>query len=152
MTSNNPMIRMGQWRACLCVAAVLLPHFSAAQTPGFPVVDFQRYFPQFLAVSEEVQTKEFSQGVQYKLLSTWDEQEQLVFLALIRRDSHDRVQRILLSKGPMGGSEARFRNTVNQLADKVGSALEVIDLRGIRTQDEFHARAVSLGWGIEILK
>jgi hypothetical protein len=152
MMCGNHKARIRQLGLFLGVVAVLLPLLSAAQTPGFPVVDFKRYFPQFLAVSEEVRTKEFPEGVQQKLISTWDEQEQLVFLALIRRDSHDHVLRILLSTGPMEGSEERFRNTVNQLSKKVGSALEVIDLRGVRTQEEFHARAVSLGWGIEILK
>jgi hypothetical protein len=80
-----------QWCAFLGVVAVLFPFISGAQTQGQAVVDFQRYFPQFLAVSEEVRNKEFPQGVQYKFLSIWDEQEQLAYVMVIRRDGRRRM-------------------------------------------------------------
>jgi hypothetical protein len=152
MICRNPKTRVRRWCAFLGVVAALLSLFSAAQTPGFAVVDFQRYFPQFLAVSEEVQTKEFPQGVQYKFLSIWDDEQQLAYVMLIRRDGANHVLRVLFHKGPLEESEAALRETVNNLSKKVGSVPEIIDLRGIRTHEEFHARAVSLGWGIEILK
>ena len=150
------MGKSGKWSRCsrsaVAVAFFLWLGIAAAQSPSYAVVDFQRYFPQFLAVSEEVQTKDFPQEVQYKFLSIWDEQDQLAYVMVIRRDGLDHVLRILMHKGPLEESEAAFRGTVKDLAKKVGSAPEIIDLRGIRTQEEFHARAVSLGWGIEILK
>jgi len=98
--------RVGQWCAFVAVVAALLPPLAGAQSPGRAVVDFQLYFPQFLAVSEEVRNKEFPQGVQYKFISIWDEQEQLAYDMVIRRDGLDHVLRILFAKGPLEGSEA----------------------------------------------
>src|SRR5580692_7708289 len=101
MMGNNPKNRIGHLRVLLWVVVAVLPLFSAAQTPGFAVIDFQRYFPQFLAVSEEVQTNEFPQGVQYEFLSIWDEQQQLAYVMVIRRDGLDHVLRILMHKGSL---------------------------------------------------
>jgi hypothetical protein len=84
------MGKSGKWSRCsrsaVAAAFFLWLGIVAALAAGFPIVDFQRYFPQFLAVSEEVQTKEFPQGVQYKFLSIWDEQDQLAYVMVIRRD------------------------------------------------------------------
>jgi hypothetical protein len=37
---------------------------------------------------------------------------------------------------------------MNGFSEKVGFRLEVIDLRDVKTPEEFQARARSLGWGV----
>jgi hypothetical protein len=121
-----------------------------AQIPGLPTIDFQRYFPHLVAVSEEAKDKEFPEGVQYKFLTVRDEHEDAIFIALVRRDGPDHVVREFLAKGPVDKSEETLRETVNRFSTSVHLKFEFIDLRQIRTFEEFKARAASLGWGTQI--
>ena len=85
---------------------VFLHAAAWGQVTGLPVVDFQRYFPHLIAVSEEKQDKQYPNGVQYKFLTVRDEQEKVIILALTRREGADRIVRVFLAKGPIENSEA----------------------------------------------
>ena len=122
---------------------------SEAQIPGLPNVDFQRYFPHLVAVSEEISDTEFPRGVQYKFLTVRDEEEHAVFVALVRREGPEHIVRVFLAKGPVDGSEEALRKSVDSFSKTVHIKFEFIDLRAIKTFEEFKARAASLGWGIQ---
>jgi hypothetical protein len=121
-----------------------------AQISGLPIVDFQRYFPHITEVSEEKAVKEFPEGVQYKFLTVRDEIENVVVVALTRREGKDRLVRVFLAKGPVDGSEETLKTTVSKFANTIGLNFEFIDLRGIRSFDDFEARAKELGWGLQV--
>jgi hypothetical protein len=122
---------------------------AKAQIPGLPVVDFQRYFPHITAVSEEKVVKEFPEGVQYKFLTVRDETEKVVIVALTRKEGKDRLVRVFLAKGPIAGSEETLRKTVAKFADTIGMNFEFIDLRNLKSFEEFEIRAKELGWGLQ---
>ena len=87
-----------------------------AQIPGLPIIDFQRYFPHITAVSEEARDREFPQGAQYKFLTVRDEQENVVWVAMTRREGEDRVVRLFLAKGPVENSEATLKSSVSKFS------------------------------------
>jgi hypothetical protein len=122
-----------------------------AQIPGLPVIDFQRYFPHITAVSEEMRDREFPLGAQYKFLTVRDEQENLVWVAMTRREGKDRVVRLFLAKGPVEGSEATLRSTVSKFSERLRIKFEFVDLRDVRTAAEFDARSAVLGWPSEVI-
>ncbi len=120
---------------------------ARAQVPGLPVVDFQRYFPHLVAVSEEGKESTYPNGVQYKFLSVRDEQEKLIVLALVRREGKDRIVRVFLAKGPVENSETTLRNTVAKFSETTKLKFEFFDLRDVKTFSEFEGRSSALGWG-----
>lgn len=124
---------------------------ARAQVPGMPVIDFQRYFPHLVAVSEEGKDSAYPNGVQYKFLSVRDEQEKLIVLALVRRESKDRIVRVFLAKGPLENSEATLRSTVAKFSDTTQLKFDFFDLRDVRTFSEFEGRSSALGWGMTTL-
>lgn len=133
----------------LFLASLAVPRDVLAQIPGLPAVDFQRYFPHLVAVSDEVRDKEYPQGVQYKFLSVRDEQEHVIILALTRREGDGRIASVFLAKGPVDGSEATFRSTVTKFSDTTHMKFQIIDLRDVRTYADFASRAETLGWGVQ---
>jgi hypothetical protein len=122
-----------------------------AQVPGLPIVDFTRYFPHMVAVSEEVKNAQWPRGVQWKLVSVSDEQEKLVTVALIRREGRERIVRVLLAKGPAGKAEEGFRSLVTEAAEDYGVRFETADLRDVRTFETLKRRAEGSGWGMTAL-
>jgi hypothetical protein len=129
----------------------LIASAAHAQIPGLPVIDFERYFPHMAAVSEEVRDREFPQGAQYKFLTVRDEQENVVWVAMTRREGKDRLVRLFLAKGPVEGSEATLRSSVSKFAERLRIRFEFIDLRDVRTAAEFDARTAALGWPTEVI-
>lgn len=124
---------------------------ARAQVPGLPVIDFQRYFPHLVAVSEEGKDSTYPNGVQYKFLSVRDEQEKRIVLALVRREGKDRIVRVFLAKGPLENSETTLRSTVAKFSDTTRLKFEFFDLRDVRTFSEFEGRSSALGWGMTTL-
>lgn len=120
---------------------------AQAQVPGLPVIDFQRYFPHLVAVSEEGKDPTYPNGVQYKFLSVRDEQEKLIVLALVRREGKDRIGRVFLAKGPIENSETTLRSTVSRFSETTKLNFEFFDLRDVKTFTEFEGRSSVLGWG-----
>lgn len=135
----------------IVVFGALLPAPGHAQIPGLPVIDFQRYFPHITAISEEKRDREFPQGVQYKFLTVRDEQENVIVLAMTRREGPTRIVRLFLAKGPIENSETTLKDTVAKFSQRIGMRFEFIDLRDVRTLAEFQARTTALGWGFEVL-
>ena len=131
---------------CLAVGTA-----AQAQIPGLPAVDFHRYFPHLVAVSEEVHVRACSQGMQFKFLSVRDEQEHAIIVALIRRECDGSVVGVFLAKGPVEDSEATFRGAVAKFSDVEKMKFQTFDLRDVHTYAEFEARAETLGWGIQPL-
>jgi hypothetical protein len=131
------------------LASLALSTAVPAQAPSLPAVDFQRYFPHLVAVSEEVRDKEYPEGVQYKFLSVRDEQDHVIILALTRREGDGRVARVFLAKGPVEGSEATFRSTVTKFSDTTHMKFQIFDLRDVHTYADFASRAETLGWGVQ---
>ena len=124
---------------------------TSGQIPGLPIIDFERYFPHFVATSEETRDQSFPQGVQFKLISVRDEKEQLVWVTLTRREGQERLIRVFLAKGPIEGSEKTFRGAVAKFADAEKMRFEIVDLRDVRTSGAFKERAEGIGWGVEAL-
>ena len=136
--------------AFVLICLALLVHEPArSQIPGLPVIDFQRYFPHIVAISEEKSDPAFPKGVQYKFLTVRDEEEKVVILALTRREGPDRLVRVFLAKGPIENSEATLRDTVAKFSTTVRLKFEFVDLRELRSADAFQAKANALGWGLE---
>ena len=133
----------------LAASSLFLGGLAGAQVPGLPTVNFQRYFPHIVAVSEETTDKAFPQGVQYKFLTVRDDEENVVLIALTRRDGPDHVVRLFLAKGPLEGSEKILRETVDNFSRTVNMKFEFFDLRDIRTYTDFRSRTAHLGWGLE---
>lgn len=123
-----------------------------AQAPGLPAIDFERYFPHIVAVSEEVRDREFPQGAQYKFVTVRDEQQNVVWVAMTRREGTDRVVQLFLAKGPLDGSEGTIRDTATKFGERLRIKFEFVDLRDVRTAAEFRARTGALGWPSEVLK
>ena len=135
----------GVWGFC----SLFLTALASAQVPGLPTVDFHRYFPHLVAVSEVASDDAFPQAFQYKYLTVRDEVDHVVFVALTRREGSDRIVRLLLAKGPVEGSEKTLRDAVASFSKTVKVKFEFIDLRDIKTYAEFSDRTKSLGWGLE---
>ncbi|WP_284620758.1 hypothetical protein [Aquabacterium humicola] len=117
-----------------------------------PELDFTRYFPHIVAVSEDKQVNEYPEGVQYKFLTVRDEVEKKVILALTRREGSTRLVRVFLANGPIENSENSLRNAVSNFAQKTGLSFEFIDLREVKTFEAYRARATELGWGMTVLQ
>jgi hypothetical protein len=132
--------------ALLCVAS----NAVNAQIPGVPNIDFQRYFPHITAVSEEKVMKDFPDGVQYKFLTVRDAIDNSIVVALTRKEGKERLVRVFLARGPIEGSEETLKKTVAKFSGTLGVSFEFIDLREIRTFEEFEARARDLGWGLQV--
>ena len=56
----------------LLIALLFLCSPARAQVPGLPIVDFERYFPHMVAVSDEVKNVAWPRGVQWKFISVRD--------------------------------------------------------------------------------
>jgi hypothetical protein len=135
--------------AIIAVVTVQWPHHAGAQS--LPVIDFQRYFPHFIATSEEVRDQRSPNGLQWKFITVRDEQDDIVWVTLRRREGEDRVTQAFLAKGPLEGSEATFRGAVAKFSETEKVRFEIVDLRDIRTFATFSERAGSLGWGMQAL-
>ncbi len=133
------------------VGALLFQHGAYGQVQGLPVVDFQRYFPHLVAVSEEIQDQKSPQGLQWKFISVRDEQDKLVWVTLTRREGQDRIVRVFLAKGPLEGSETTFRGVVAKFSETEKIKFEIVDLRDVLSLDTFTQRAASIGWGLQAL-
>lgn len=135
------------------LAAILLFVSTAhAQVPGLPNIDFERYFPHMVAVSDEVKNKFWPRGVQWKFISVRDEQEKTVTVALIRREGHERIVRVLLAKGPEDKAEEGFRSLVAEASQDQEVSFEIADLRQVRTFAALKERAEGSGWGMQQLQ
>ena len=135
------------------LAAILLCVSTAhAQVPGLPNIDFERYFPHMVAVSDEVKNKFWPRGVQWKFISVRDEQEKTVTVALIRREGHERIVRVLLAKGPEDKAEEGFRSLVAEASQDQEVSFEIADLRQVRTFAALKERAEGSGWGMQQLQ
>jgi hypothetical protein len=137
---------MGLYKKLVLIAFLLVPALGRCQVEGVPAVDFQRYFPHSIAVSEAAKNAEFPGGVQYKFLAVRDEQEKVVIIALIRRDGPVHVSRLLLAQGPIDTAERALKTSVARFSEKVNLKFEFFDLRDVRNMDDFSARAADLGW------
>lgn len=124
---------------------------ARAQVPGLPIVDFERFFPHMVAVSEEVKNPAWPGGVQWKFISVRDEKEKTVTVALIRREGHERIVRLLLAKGPEAKSEEGFRTLVSETSDEQNVKFDIADLRDVRTFAALKERAGASGWGMQPL-
>ena len=134
------------------LAALLLFASSAhAQVPGLPNIDFERYFPHMVAVSDELKDKMWPRGVQWKFISVRDEKDKTVTVALIRREGHERIVRLLLAKGPEEKAEEGFRSLVSEGSDELGVKFEIADLRDVRTFAALKEKAEGSGWGMQPL-
>ena len=123
-----------------------------AQVPGLPNIDFERYYPHMVAVSEELKDKMWPRGVQWKFISVRDEQEKTVTVALIRREGHERIVRVLLAKGPEDKAEEGFRSLVAEASQDQEVSFEIADLRQVRTFAALKERAEGSGWGMQQLQ
>jgi hypothetical protein len=132
-------------------ALLLLVSSARAQVPGLPIVDFERYFPHMVAVSEEVKNVAWPRGAQWKFISVRDEKEKTVTVALIRREGHERIVRLLLAKGPEGKAEEGFRSLVSETADEQSVKFDIADLRDVRSFAALKDRAAASGWGMQAL-
>ena len=140
------------YRAFVAIFAwLLLLQLAHSQVPGLPIVDFQRYFPHLVAVSEEVTDPKSSTKLQWKFIAVRDEQESVVWVALTRREGSKRLVRSFLAKGPVEASESAFRGAVAKFSETEHIKFEIIDLRDVRTFDQFNERARGIGWGLEPL-
>jgi hypothetical protein len=119
--------------------------------PGLPNIDFERYFPHMVAVSEEVKNKQWPRGVQWKFISVRDEREKTVTVALVRREGHERIVRLLLAKGPEDKAEEGFRSLVTETSEEQDVKFEIADLRDVRSFAALKERAGASGWGMQPL-
>ena len=129
----------------LAIASLLLQTAARAQVPGLPALDFQRYFPHLLAVSQVVIDQEFPLGMQYKFLTVRDEQDKEVYMALVRQEGSGRVVRVFAAKGPVEGSEAVLRTAAETFSKETPVPLkfEFLDLRSVRSLAELEAGPVT---------
>jgi hypothetical protein len=134
----------------LLLAEAPLASPITAQVPGLPIVDFDRYFPHLVAVSQEMHVKGIAGSIQYKFIEIRDEQLHVVIVALTRHDNlKDGVEVVFVAQGPIENSEAALRKTVDGFSKKENVQFEFVDLRDVKTLEEFKLRATSLGWGIQ---
>ena len=137
--------------AYLMAGLLTLSAWAHAQVPGLPIVDFERYFPHMVAVSEEVKNTQYPRGAQWKFISVRDEKEKVVTLALIRREGHERIVRLLLAKGPLDSAEEGFRASVADFSQQEDVKFDIADLRDVRTFAALKERAGASGWGMQAL-
>jgi hypothetical protein len=135
----------------LLIALLFICSSTRAQVPGLPIVDFERYFPHMVAVSDEVKNAQWPRGVQWKFISVRDEKEKVVTLALVRREGHERIVRLLLAKGPQDKAEEGFRSLVSETAEEQGVKFDIADLRDVRSFAALKDRAGASGWGMQQL-
>jgi hypothetical protein len=134
----------------LFLAEALLASPIRAQVPGLPTVDFERYFPHLVAVSQEMHVKGIAGSIQYKFIEIRDEQQHVVIVALTRHDSlKDGFGVVFVARGPIENSEAALRKAVDGFSKKENVQFEFVDLRDVKTLEEFKLRATALGWGIQ---
>lgn len=124
---------------------------AIAQAPGLPVIDFQRYFPHLVAVSNETRDAVNPEGLQYKFLTVRDENENQIFVALIRKNGSNGVVREFLARGPIDGSEKTLKATVEKFESTTGMKFEFFDLRKVRTFAAYEELVSALGWKIEAI-
>lgn len=142
---------MSLYKTLVVIAFLLVPAAARSQIPGVPALDFQRYFPHLIAVSEVQTTADYPEGVQYKFITVRDEREKIVTIALIRKEGPDHVSRLLLAQGPIDRAERAMRNTVAKFSENVHLKFEFVDLRDIRNMDDFLAKGTALGWESQLL-
>ena len=135
----------------LLIALVFLSLPAHAQVPGLPNIDFERYFPHMVAVSEEVKNTHWPRGVQWKFISVRDEKEKTVTLALVRREGPERIVRLLLAKGPEDKAEEGLRSLVSETSEEQNVKFEIADLRDVRSFAALKERAGASGWGMQEL-
>ena len=129
----------------LFVLPLFLLSPARGQVPGLPDIDFKRYFPHILAISEIQKDSQFPDGYQYKFITVRDEEDKVMFLALTRRGGTDRLVRLYLAKGPIA-SDLDMRNRAEQFGKRLQLKFEVVDLRELRTLDEFRLKAQGMSW------
>jgi hypothetical protein len=131
----------------LCIFVLMFSAHSAhGQIAGLPELDFKRFFPYMVAVSEIQKDVTFPDGFQYKFITVKDEEDKAIFLALVRREGSSRLVRLYVAKGPLENAEASMRGRVQSFGDKLKLKFEVIDLKDVRTSEEFKTKAENLGW------
>ena len=139
-------------RVLLALLGSLAVHLPAyGQTKALPVIDFERYFPHLVAISDEIRDPRFPNGLQWKFITVRDEQDKVVWITLRRREGQDRIVQAFLAKGPLDNSEATFRGSVATFSETEKIKFEIIDLRDVRTVAAFTKRAAALGWGLQTL-
>jgi hypothetical protein len=137
---------MSLYKKLAVLAFLLIPAAARSQIQGLPELDFQRYFPHLIAVSEVKKNGDFPQGVQYKFITVRDEQEKVVIIALIRREGLDHLSRLLLAQGPIDRAERAIKSTVAKFAENVQLQFEFFDLSDVRNVDDFLTKGAALGW------
>ena len=137
---------MRLYKKRVVLAFLLVPALARSQIQGVPALDFQRYFPYLIAVSEVQKSENYPEGVQYKFITVRDEQEKMVIIALIRRESPDHVSRLLLGQGPIDNAEQAMKSTVAKFSENVHLKFEFVDLSDVRNADDFLAKGTVLGW------
>jgi hypothetical protein len=135
----------------LLIGLLLVCCTAQAQVPGLPIVDFERYFPHMVAVSDEVKNAQWPRGAQWKFISVRDEKEKTVTVALIRREGHERIVRLLLARGPQDKAEEGFRSLVSEAGEEQGVRFDIADLRDVRSFAALKDRAGASGWGMQAL-
>jgi hypothetical protein len=139
---------MNAYRNLLAILGVLLMHgLGHAEDSELPLIDFVRYFPQFVAVSEEVKTSKLS--IQYKFFSVGDEQDRQFWLWITSHQGRDQILRYA-GKGPLEVSEKAFRLAISKFSEVEKVKFEIFDLRDVRSFEAFKRRANDLGWRSEV--
>lgn len=135
------------WLQRSVVSILLVVCALRVQAQEMPVIDFQRYYPHLIAISEQVKIPEAPYTLQWKLITIRDEQDKLVWVTLRRFEGEDRVTQEFIAAGPLDSSEESFRSAVAGFTKAENIEFEIVDLRGIRSAAEFAAKASELGWG-----
>jgi hypothetical protein len=103
--------------------------------------------PRFI---ESRHVKGIAGSIQYKFIEIRDEQQHVVIVALTRHESlKNGFEVVFVARGPIENSEAVLRKTVDGFSKKENVQVEFVDLRDVKTLDEFKLRAAALGWRIQ---
>lgn len=143
---------MNRYKTLVVLAWLLVPALARSQIQGVPALDFQRYFPYLIAVSEVQKSENNPEGIQYKFITVRDEQEKVVIIALVRRDGPDHVSRLLLAQGPIDNAERAMKSTVAKFSERVHLKFDFVDLRDVRNAEDFLAKGTALGWEAQPLQ
>jgi hypothetical protein len=114
---------------------------------AFIKLDFVRFFPQKIWVSDWGRDATYPDGFRYKILSVRDEKKGVVELVLLLEQddgSKEEMHRVQLK--PVKQVDKYARTFLDGLEEEHGIEFEEQDLSDVRTEEEFERAIAQYGW------
>lgn len=118
---------------------------EAAEPNASVRLDFTRTFPHVFWVSSVSYDSESPDGFRYKMFAVRREPEMIIELLLLRETVNGPKREVFRMQASMDKFDGVYP-VIQEIERDKNVSFEEFDLAGIRTFDQFRARAIEIGW------